>query len=210
MPTAITSEMIGESQDILRESIKASNRLSQVMDYQAESLPIPRDQITPPLTPLNKTSDNGTTPHNPEATVAILSQAGSSTSASAFDMQGKGKGKELTHGHGPSSFTTAIVPRMSEFEKSIAAENVKQRAESDNFIRSFAAKQQGEKLLSCKDPWFVHLLAEFKAQQAAKLAAEKEVAANMTEDSQRLGDEEKKGKKMSRGKGFKGWLISIW
>lgn len=116
IPTVTTTEILKETTDILQESIKASNRLSQVMEYQAESLSLPQEQSS--------------------------------------NIQDAVKGKEPTHGHGPSSSTTAIVPGMSEFEKSIAAQNLKERAESDHFIRNFAAKQQGEKLLSVTDPWF--------------------------------------------------------
>jgi hypothetical protein len=203
VPTMTTSEVLKETTDILKESIKASNRLSQVMDYQAESLSLSLEQSS------NKVSSNGTTPHVPVTASTILSQASTST----FNIQGTNKGKVPSHGHGPSSSpttTTAIVPGMSEFEKVIAANNLKEKAESDDFIRNFAAKQRGEKLLSVTDSWFVNLLAEFRAQQAVKMAADKEAASKEMEELLRMGSGGKKGKKVKRGKGFKGWLVSIF
>lgn len=170
VPTVTTTEVIQEPTDILKQSIKVSNRLSQVMDHEAKSVSISQGQITPP-------HSEGTTPSLPPPSTTTT--------------------------------TTTITPGMTEFDKSIDSKNLKEKAESETFIRNFAAKQQGEKLLSVTDPWFVNLLAEFRAEQAVKMAAEKESAAREMEELLRLGGDGKK-MKVKRGKGFKGWVVSIF
>ncbi|KAF8865799.1 hypothetical protein BDZ45DRAFT_735742 [Acephala macrosclerotiorum] len=178
--TPITLDITSTS---LKDSIKTFNRLSQVMNSQIQSQGVSHGPITPPMsrnTSYNKNAD-GTKFFIPTTADTILSQP-DRTGYVVPTSLGKGKGKEVVIAESSKPVSSSslktpeptITPGMSDFEKSVIAKASKEKAESEGFWERFAAAQTDREKLSVNHPWYQEIVANFRAEQSAKAANEKE------------------------------------
>ncbi|KAE8451864.1 hypothetical protein EG329_002705 [Mollisiaceae sp. DMI_Dod_QoI] len=205
--TAPSNEVTDAS---LRDSIKTSNRLSQAMNSHV-TLPGGQTSLPPSNHPTLIAKTSGTTPYNPTTAEAIISAPEVTISSHVADT--KVADKDTTQAStGAPTTESAVTPGMSEFEKAAATKQSKEKEESETFIQKFAANQVDKKLLSAKDPFFINLVATFRAEQAQKLAEEKELAAREAAiaEAQGVFNGGKKRKQKKRGKGFKAWLVAAF
>ncbi|CZR59264.1 uncharacterized protein PAC_09156 [Phialocephala subalpina] len=170
----------------LKDSIKTSNRLSQVMGSQIQSQGVmSHGAITPPISrgPSYNDKEYGAKPFTPTTAEAILSEpdrTGYVVPTSLIpEEKCKGKGKEVVAESSTSASASmaaelTITPGTSDFEKSVMAKAMKEKAESEGFWKRFEAAQSDPEKLSVNHPWYIELVGSYRAEVTAKAAKQKE------------------------------------